>query len=149
TQKNADEYAKMSDLAIQYQATSTVISGGDNADVDLLNTEANTLLTYGIGSIFEETNRRITGRGELSGAYQLAASRLNRQYEVDSLQRTAAEMQVAAAQAQQEAEAAAAKVKATIAAEAVARLHAEGAQQNLLAFDSQTFTPDVWQRMAD
>jgi hypothetical protein len=40
-------------------------------------------------------------------------------------------------------------VAAANAATAVAALHAEAAQQNLTAFDSQRFTPDVWQRMAD
>jgi hypothetical protein len=145
-QKNAGEYAAVSDLAIQYQATSTVISGGDNADVNALNNEAATLLAYGIGSLFEEAKG---GRGELSGAYQLSASRLNRQYEVDSLQRTAVEMGLAATQAQDAVTVASAKVTAAMAAQAVARLHAVATQQNLQAFDSQTFTPDVWQRMAE
>ena len=123
-----------------------MIAGGDNADVNALNNEAATLLAYGIGSLFEESKG---GRGELSGAYQLSASRLNRRSEVDSLQRTAVEMGSAATQAQDAVTVAGAKVTAAMAAQAVARLHAVAAQQNLQTFDSQTFTPDVWQRMAE
>jgi hypothetical protein len=75
--------------------------------------------------------------------------RLNRQYEVDALKRNAAELQTARQQAQDELKAA--QVQQAVANNMVttAQLRASAAQQNLTTFDSQFFTPDVWNSMAD
>jgi hypothetical protein len=91
----------------------------------------------------------VYSRNNVSAGAQLASARLSQQYEVDSLKRSAIQMGIAAAQAAEEATPAQARVRAANAATAVATLHAEAAQQNLQAFDAQTFTPDVWQHMAD
>lgn len=147
---NASSYASSSDLAIQYDAVRTQIAGGDSGDFDQVNGLANQLMAGGTitwsGSTSDLFNN---STGAATAANQLVSARLSRQYEVDSLNRTATEMGLAADQAKQEVAAAGAKVNAAVAAETVARLHAEGAQQSLQAFDSQTFTPDIWQRMAD
>jgi hypothetical protein len=146
---SADAYATSSDLAIQFDAVRTQLAGGNSGDFSGVNNLADDLIA-GRG-IWWRTGGRFGNSGtvDATAAVELAAARLNRQYEVDSLNRTSSEMALAAQQAQQETVAAVAKVNAALAAETVARLHAEGAQQSLQAFDSQTFTPDVWQRMAD
>ena len=144
-QKNANEYAAVSNLAIQYHATSTVIAGGDNADVNALNNEAATLLAYGIGSLFEESKG---GRGELSDAYQLSASLRTRQYQADSLHRTGVEMgwqrPSPGCSHCYKSESNSRHGRAS-----GSQIHAVAAQQNLQTFVSQTFTSDVWQRIAE
>jgi len=141
---NAIEYAQKSALAAGFQAVQVAASGGDSTDVETIQENADILQSQGY--LFGTAKR---AAGELAGAASLAASRVNRDYEVDSLKRTAQEMDAAAAQAGQEAAAAQARAAAANAATAVATLHGEAAQQNLQAFDAQTFTPDIWQRMAD
>ncbi len=137
---NATEYAAKSWDAIGLQAASAQVSGGDDGDVGQLNALASELLTSG----FIEGSR-----GTIAAAGQLAASRLNREYEVDSLRRQANEAGLAAQQSQAELRAAQARAAAANAAVAVASLRANAAQQTLNAFDSQFFTPDVWQRMSE
>lgn len=151
---NASEYAQTSALSIQYDAMKSQMTGGDGGSPDLLNGIADAFMAG--GGVTTSDNLKpssdlygVYSRNNVAAGAQLTASRLSRQYEVDSLQRTAGEMGIAARQAAEEAVAANARVAAAQAGTAVATLHAEGAQQNLRAFDSQTFTPDVWQRMAD
>ena len=147
---NAAAYAASSDLAIQFDAVRTQIGGGDAGDFAQVNGLADQLMAGGSISWSGSTSDILNNStGAATAANQLVAARLNRQYEVDSLNRTASEMALAAEQAKQETAAASAKVTAALAAKTVARLHAEGAQQSLQAFDSQTFTPDIWQRMAN
>ncbi len=137
---NANEYATKSDLAISYQASSAQISGGDDGDPNTLNQLADQLLS---GQGFSGSQATV------AAATQLAGAKANRQYEVDSLRRQAAELATARAQANAEAAAAAAQTAAAQAAYAVASIRAQGAAQLLSAFDNQTFTADVWQRMGD
>lgn len=136
---NAAEYANTSDQVIMHQALSAQLSGGDSGNSDVLNAYADAMMS---GSY------RLRGkRGTLAAAEQLTASRLNRQYEIDSLNRQAREMVQAATQAQAELNAANARLSAANAATAVAQSRIDAAQDNLRAFDSQFFTPDVWFRM--
>ncbi|MGW0882493.1 Tc toxin subunit A-related protein [Streptomyces sp. NPDC002671] len=136
---NADEYAAVSADAIVHQALQSQLSGGDDGDSETLNAYADQMLS---GSY------SLTGsRGTLAASEQLTASRLNRQYEVDSMRRTQAEMEAAAAQAKAELAAADARVTAAQAANAVAELRAAQAAATVEAFDAQTFTPDVWHAM--
>ena len=137
---NAADYATQSDLAISYSASSAQISGGDDGDPDQLNALADQLLS---GSGFSGS------RGTVAAATQLAGAKANRQYEIDSMNRQAGEMDLAQAQAAAELTAANARIQASSAAADVARIRAQGAQALLDAFDEQFFTADVWQRMGD
>jgi len=137
---NAAEYATQSDLAISYQASSAQISGGDDGDPNELNQLADQLLS---GQGFSGST------GTVAAATQLAGAKANRQYEIDSLNRQASELAAAQAQANAEVSAAAAQTTAAQAALAVATIKAQGAAALLGAFDDQTFTADVWQRMGD
>jgi hypothetical protein len=139
-QLNSDQYANDTALSIQYQAASGQVSGGDDGDPDQLNSLADQLMS----------GKTISGsRGTIAAAGTLLAARYNRDYEVAALRRQADEMQTAAVQAQAETAAANARVLAAAANTAVAGLRAQAAQQDLNAFDAQTFTPDVWSRMVD
>jgi hypothetical protein len=147
---NADEYANLSPLSMQFSALATQISGGDQGDLGQLNYLADQAMA-GASVTFTGSQSDLfnNSHGAGAAAAQLAAARLNREYEVDSLRRTADEMGVAALQAQQEVATAQARLTTAVATATVARLHAAAAQQNLQAFDAQTFTPDTWLRMAD
>jgi hypothetical protein len=136
---NAAEYATTSANSIVYQALSSQVSGGSDGNWSEINGYADRILA---GQSLQDIER-----GTLSGSLQLAGSRLDREYEVDSLNRQAIEMALARNQAQAETAAAAARVAAANAAVNVARLRAQGAQQLLNTFDSQFFTPDVWYAM--
>jgi hypothetical protein len=136
---NANEYASNSALSIQLQAASSQVSGGADGNYDEINGYADRILA---GQGLQDIQT-----GTLSASLQLAGSRLNRQYEVDSLRRQATEMTLARNQAQAERTAANARVAAANAGVNVARLRAQGAQQLLDTFDDQFFTPDVWYRM--
>lgn len=139
-QTNANDYAAKSWDSISYQASSAQVSGGDDGDPNALNALASQLLS----------GQTISGsRATIAAATQLAGARANRDYEIGALQRQAAELQSAAQQAQSEQVAASARAAAANAAVAVASLRTTAAQQTLDAFDSQFFTPDVWQRMGD
>lgn len=138
-QANADEYDAVSADAIVHQALQSQLGGGDDGDSDTLNAYADQMMS---GSY------SLTGsRGTLAAAEQLTASRLNRQYEVDSMRRTQHEMARAAEQAKAELAAADARVTAARAANAVSELRAKNAAAAVEAFDAQTFTPDVWHAM--
>lgn len=120
------------------QAQVSQLQGGDDGDPDKL---------LSLLSQLQSGQTISDSRGNVTGAQQLYASNLGRDYEIDQLNRTKAEMQSAAAQAQAEANAAQARVTAANAQVTVAQLRATGAQQMLNAFDSSFFTPDVWHAM--
>jgi hypothetical protein len=136
---NAAEYAAKSAHAAALQAAAQQVSGGDDGNTRDLNDLANQLLSTG----FIEGSR-----GTIAAADQLAGSKVNQQYEVDSMNRQANELDQAAVQATSEVAAAAARVNAAQATVTVARLRAQGAQQMLDAFSNQFFTPDVWYALA-
>ena len=153
-QSNADEYTQTSSQAIQLDAMRSQIAGGDGQSPDILNAIADQFTAGGKPNASDDLNPSsdlygVYSRNNVAAGAQLASAKVSQQYEIDSLQRTADQMKSAAAQAATEAAAAQARVAAANAATAVATLHAEAAQQNLQAFQSQTFTPDVWQRMAN
>jgi hypothetical protein len=153
-QKNADEYAQTSALEMQFDAMRSQIGGGDGQSPEILNKIADEFMAGGKPNVGDDLKPSsdlfgVYSRNNVSAGAQLASAKVSQQYEVDSLQRTAGQMAIAADQAAQEAAAAEARTKAANAATAVAMLHRDAAQQNLQAFDAQTFTPDVWQHMAD
>ena len=134
------DYTAKSHLAISYQASSAQISGGDDGDPDRLNELADTLLG---GSSIRGS------RGTIAAATQLAAAKANREYEIGALKRQAEEMALARVQADREVAAANARVAVADSAVTVARLRSQAAAQLLDVFESQFFTPEVWQRMGD
>jgi hypothetical protein len=138
---DANEYANLSASWIVHQALSSQLNGGDDGDASQLNNLADTMMSgpYSLSG----------SRATLAAAEQLTGARLNRQYEVDSLKRQAADMQGAVVQAQAELNAAKARAAASQAGIAVAKAHQQGAQALLQAFDSQTFTPDVWNMLGN
>lgn len=151
---NVDEYGKSSALSAQFDAMRSQIAGGDGQSPDILNAIADRLMTGGKPGVSDDLSvdsdrYGVYSANNVAAGAQLASARASRRYELRSMQRTADQMKAAAAQAKQEVVAAQARVAAANAATAVARLHAEAAQQNLETFDQQTFTPDVWQQMAD
>lgn len=88
---NVSEYTSLSWEWTLHQAQSAQLSGGDDGDADQLNNLASQM-TSGPYSIDGS-------RATLSAAEQLASSRLQRDYEIDSMQRQAAELDAATAQA--------------------------------------------------
>lgn len=135
-----NDYQNSSWGTIQYQAESTANSGGDDGDVNQINADADALLS---GHDFSDSH------GTAAAASSLAAAKLNRDYELGSMQRDITEMNAAQAQAQAELDAANARAAADDVATSVATLRADNAQQMLDAFEAQTFTPDVWRAMAN
>src|SRR5262249_48597104 len=126
--------------------------GGDDGDGNQLNAYADRMergeYTQTIQTPWGPMQGTLSGSSAtLAAAESLTAARLNRQYELNTLQRQAQEMQLAKQQADAETAAANARVAAAKAAKSVAQLKAQGAQQTLNTFDNQTFTADVWQRM--
>src|SRR5215471_8075916 len=139
--KDANEYARLSASWIVHQAQSTQLNGGDDGDSSQLNNLADAMMSgpYSLSG----------SRATLAAAEQLTGARLNRQYEVDSMKRQASDMAAAVVQAQAELNAARARAAAAQAGIAVAKAHQQGAQAILQAFDSQTFTPDVWNMLGN
>ena len=74
--------------------------------------------------------------------------RIVREYELAAMDRQTAEMQQAEVVAAAQAAAADARVSAAKQMEDVAKLREDAAKDNLEAFDTQFFTPDVWFQMA-
>jgi hypothetical protein len=133
---NATEYEQKSWEWTLHQGLSQQLSGGDDGDARQLNRLADRMMQGGYS---------IEGdRGTLAAAEGLTASRIQRQYEIDSMRRQANELDAAAAQAQQEAAAGAARVAAAQASARAADVRVEGAAELVDAFDQQRFTPDVW-----
>ena len=140
-QANATEYAQQSWSANLFQAVGSQVAGGDNGDFNQLNSLADQIMAGSAESGIS--------RSTLAAADQLAAARVSSQYEVDAMNREAGELATAARQAADEATAAQFASLATQANVTVAQLHQSAATQNLAAFDSQTFTPDVWHEMGN
>jgi Tc toxin complex TcA C-terminal TcB-binding domain len=138
--QDAQEYNIVNSQVILRQAMAQQVSGGDSGDYNAVSAMASNMLAGQGGS---------GSRGTVAAAADLAASRLSQNYQVDSMNRTATEMQQAAAQAQAELTAANAQVRAAQAGAAVAQLEAQGAAQTLQAFDADTFTPQVWTAMGN
>ena len=138
--QNASEYAALNSQAITLQAEVAQVQGGDNGDYNGLNNMAGQLLTQ--GSVSGDT-------ASVAAATQLASNQLSQQYQVDTMNRTATEMQQTATQAQAQLTAANAQVTASQASLNAAQLDASGAAQTLAVFNANTFTPQVWRSMGD
>jgi len=137
---NASEYQSLNSQAIVLDAEVQQNNGGDSGDWQQVTSLASQLLSQGSISADFPTLAAATG---------LAANQLSQQYQVDSMNRTAAEMQIAATQAQAQLTAANAQTSAAAAGAAAASLAANAAGQALGVFDSDTFTPQVWRAMGD
>lgn len=138
---NAAEYASKSASWTMHQALSTQLSGGEDGDAGQLNRLADRMMAGGYS---------ISGdRGTLAAAESLTAARQQREYEIDVMNRQAAELDAARAQAGAERAAAGARLAATQAGAHAAAVRVAAAQQLLLAFDQQRFTPDVWNAMGE
>jgi hypothetical protein len=87
-----------------------------------------------------------TAQGALDSWKAAAFSQI---YQVASMQMTATEMQLAAVQAQAELAAAMAQVSVSQTNVAIAQLQANSALQTLNVFNSDNFTPQVWQTMGN
>jgi hypothetical protein len=136
--QDASEYAAKNGQALILSAEVQQVAGGDSGDYQGLSDMANQLLAGQTQSGDDAT---------LEGVAQLAANRLSQQYQVDSMNRTAAEMQTAVTQAQAQLAAANAQVTASSVDLGIAQLNANGATQILTVFNSDTFTPFVWRSM--
>jgi receptor-binding and translocation channel-forming TcA subunit of Tc toxin len=135
---NATDYRNSSWHAAVVQAVGSQVGGGDTGDWEQLNNLSDQMVAGGSFS---------GSRATLAAAHQLAAAKINQQYEAATLDRQAQEMALAAKQAQQEQVAAQFREQAAWAGVTVSALRAFGAQQMLSGFDSQYFTPDVWKAM--
>jgi len=140
-QNNATEYATLSSQWTMHSALQAQMNGGDNGDAGTLNSYASqmTASSYNLsGSL-----------ATLAAAEGLTSARLNQQYEVDSMKRQAQEMQAATTQAQDELKASTAQQNAAQAQLNAANLRFTSAENDVAAFNAQTFTPDVWHRMGN
>ncbi len=138
-QTNATEYASLSSQWTMHSALQAQLNGGDNGDSGALNSYASQMMSG---------NYDLSGSAAtLAAAEGLTSARLNQQYEVDSMQRQAQELQAATTQAQDELTASTAQQNAAQAQLNAANLRVSLAQGDVAAFNAQTFTPDVWHRM--
>lgn len=138
---NAAEYATRSRSWTMHQALSAQLSGGEDGSSAELNQLADRMM---------QGSYSLSGdRGTLAAAESLTAARQQREYEIHAMARQAAELDAAKAQATQEREAGQARVTAAQAGAHAAAVRVAGAQQLLLAFDQQRFTPDVWNAMGE
>jgi hypothetical protein len=140
-QNNATEYASLSNQWTMHAALQAQLNGGDNGDSGALNSYASQMMS---GS-YDLSGSSAT----LAAAEGLTSARLNQQYEVDSMQRQAQELQAATTQAQDELTASTAQQNAAQAQLNAANLRLSSAQGDVAAFNAQTFTPDVWHRMGN
>ncbi len=142
---NATEYAAKSWEWSLHQAQAAQMQGGDDGNANDLNQLADQF-TSGPYDVHGS-------RATLSAGEQLASSRIQNQYEVDSLNRQAQDLDAAATQAAAETTAANARFTAAKASATAAKTRVGLAKQIVAAFDDQRFTPDVWnqlgQRMSD
>ncbi|WP_051378493.1 hypothetical protein [Derxia gummosa] len=137
----AGEYAAKSAAWSMHQALSAQLSGGEDGKASQLNALADRMIQGGY---------KISGdRGTLAAAEQLTAARLQNQYEIDRMNREAAQLDTAAAQAAAELGVAQARAAAAQAGVHAADVRVAGAQELLAAFDDQRFTPDVWHALGD
>ncbi len=140
-QANATEYASLSNQWTMHSALQSQMNGGDNGDSSALN---------GYASQMMSGNYNLSGSlATLAAAEGLTSARLNQQYEVDSMNRQTQELQTATVQAQDELTASAAQQNAAQAQLDAATLRAANAVGDVAAFNAQTFTPDVWNRMGN
>ncbi len=138
---NAAEYTTKSWDWTMHQALSQQLSGGEDGDASQLNGLADRMMQGGYS---------IDGdRGTLAAAEGLTSARQQRDYEIDTLNRQASELDAAAAQADQEVAASQARAVATQAQANAAAVRVSNAQQLLAAFDDQRFTPDVWNALGN
>jgi tetratricopeptide (TPR) repeat protein len=138
---NATEYNSLSSQWVLHSALQAQMNGGDNGDSGALN---------GYASQMMAGNYDLSGSlATLAAAEGLTSARLNQQYEVDSMNRQAQEMQLAATQALDEVAASQAQQAAATAQANAATIRLQNAQGDVAAFNAQTFTPDVWSRMGD
>ena len=140
--KNATDYASLSRQWTLHQALSAQLGAGDDGNAAELNRLAAQMMSGGRYSISGD-------RGALVGAEQLAASRLQARYEIDAMQRQAADMAAAAEQAKQERVAAQARTTAAQASLHAASVRLGGALALVAAYDQQRFTPDVWNQLGE
>jgi hypothetical protein len=138
---NAAEYATKSSQWIMHTALQTQLSGGDDGDASQLNNYADQMMS-GSYSLSD-------GHATLAGAESLTAARLERGYEIDTMNRQAAELNASVVQAQAEVTAANARTAAAQATAYAAAVRVTQAQQLLAAFDQQRFTPDVWNALGN
>jgi len=137
---SANSYSQLAPLWAQLQAQQSQNGGGDNGDISHLNALAQQLMS-GSG---------ISGDlATIGAASGLAASYYNQQYELTTLQQQATEAGIALTQATDEQAAAQAGVNAALATADAASVRAADAANDLAAFDSQTFTDDVWSRLGN
>jgi Tc toxin complex TcA C-terminal TcB-binding domain len=137
---DASEYQSLNSQVIIIQATGQQVAGGDDGDYNGVSAMASQYLA----------GQTISGDSEtVAAATDLAANRLSQQFQVDSMNRTATEMQQAATQAQAQLTAANAQVTAASANLGVAQLQAQNAAQTVAVFNADTFTPQVWTAMGD
>ncbi|MGY3317468.1 Tc toxin subunit A-related protein [Arthrobacter sp. TE12232] len=138
---NANEYTAKSWDWTMHQALSQQLSGGEDGDASQLNALADRMMQGGYS---------IEGdRGTLAAAEGLTSARQQRHYEIDTLNRQAAELDAAAVQAGKEVAASQARAVAAQAQANAAAVRVSNAQQLLAAFDDQRFTPDVWNALGD
>lgn len=136
---NAAEYTAKSWDWTMHQALSAQLGGGEDGNGDELNQLADQMM---------QGSYSISGdRGTLAAAEQLTSARTQRDYDIDSLNRQADELDLAAVQAAAETDAAKARVAATQASAAAANVRVNSAEQLVSAFDQQRFTPDVWNQL--
>ncbi|MGP0028117.1 MAG: hypothetical protein ACLPKE_32900 [Streptosporangiaceae bacterium] len=137
---NASQYQAQNSQAIVLEAEAQQNNGGDSGDWQQVTSLAAQLLAGQTISADTAT---------LAASANLAANQLSQQYQVDSMNRTAAEMQGAATQAQAQLTAANAQVNAAAAGVGAAALDAATAAQAVAVFNADTFTPQVWKSMGD
>lgn len=140
-QQNVNDYKNLSAEWTMHQALAAQLGGGNDGDA----TELNNLADQMVHKSYDLSG----DRGTLVGAEQLSAARVQAEYDIDSMQREANELGLAAQQSAQEVAAATARVAAAQAAAAAAQVRIDSAQQLVDAFDQQRFTPDVWKQLGD
>lgn len=137
----ASDYASKSSQWIMHQALSTQLSGGEDGDASELNDLADQMIQGGYS---------ISGDGgTLSAAESLTALRLQREYEINRLNRQASELDAALVQARAELNAANARVAAIQAAANAAQVRVQSARDILAAFEDQRFTPELWHQLGE
>lgn len=138
---NVNEYTTKSRDWTMHQALSQQMSGGNDGNASELNGLADQMMQGGYS---------IQGdRGTLAAAEGLTSARQQRDYEIDTMNRQAAELDAAATQAGKEVAASQARAAATQAQANATAVRVSSAQQLLAAFDDQRFTPDVWNALGD
>jgi hypothetical protein len=139
---NATDYQSQNSQALEEQAMAAVTNLGNDYASGLL-------WPYTSAGQMQESAFQSGDTQSEAIAEQWQAGVYSQQYQVDSMNRTATEMQQAATQAQDQSNAANAQVTASQANLAVANLQASSAQQALATFNADTFTPHVWRAMGN